>query len=211
MIKRVTLSSFDTKMSPITTGQNIPIERAKMMSSSDMAVLRTSVPASYPTLKLATKRPAVGDTVWLFTRLRGMSDSSAMLHPATVVWFGMETGLMFIVMHERLVPKEDDRQADSVKLVNDPTIPKVVRAQVAAISRQFHMTFSSGGPVLDATGAVVAVNVAANVVRALRELPRQGLADCCSGWPDDQIVAFAIPADTILLLLQEALRSTAKR
>jgi hypothetical protein len=207
--RRITLTSFDSPVTTLTAGPNIPIQRAAMLSSSDIALLRVSVPASHATLPLATVHPAVGDTVWLVTRLRGTSSTAGILHPATVVLWDPGTQLVFYVLHERLMPPDDVRRADSAKIVSDTTLPAAVRAQASAILRQFHMSFSSGAPVIDAAGAVVGVNIAGSVVAALRSEPGQG--DCCGKWPDDQLVATGVTVDALRVMVRDALRGAGPR
>ena len=200
--RRVTLTSVDPPELSLVLGPNIPIDQAAMNSPRDVAAFRVPRLPTAAALRLASRPPVVGDTLWVFARLRGDSASRGLLHPASLVWVD-STGMLYYVLHEALMPSEDVRRREAARLSADSALSAFVRANGYRAARFFHMIYTSGAPVLDARGTVVGMHVAAAVVADARA--DSAMARCCSGWPDDQYLGIGVPGDSIGSLIQRAL------
>jgi len=175
-----------------------------MNSPRDVAAFRLPRLSTSAALHLAARPPAVGDTIWLFARLRGETAPPSLMHPATLVWMD-STGILVYVFHETLSVPDDLRRREAERLSADSGMPETIRTNAYRSAGYFRLIYTSGAPVLDARGAVVGMHVASALVAEAHADSDSALAHCCAGWPDDQFLGIAVPADSIRTLIRYAL------
>jgi hypothetical protein len=163
-------------------GPRIVLDKASANPSADVGAFEPESMVTRTTLRLAAGHPAPGDTVWLFADLNGDFAPDGLLHPATVLVLDR---VLAYVFHQDVVTPDSIRQRVAAEYASE------FSSSVIAL----HNT--SGSPVLNANGEVVAIHVGAGSV----EVVRQNVPDCCAGWDGERITGYGVRADSVLSIL----------
>jgi hypothetical protein len=116
----------------------------------------------------------------------------------------MEDGLLWYVFFDPgLVPHDSVRRAELNRIRDDPDLLAVLTAEGMELAASlFHLMFTSGAPVLNRAGEVVAVHIMADD----RERLRREDPDCCSLFPTARVLGGGVPADAVRRHLRSALQ-----
>jgi hypothetical protein len=197
--REIVLESFAAPSQIVRPVEILGIDSVTFGGPTDVGAMLLPGTAPHPTIPLALELPRVGDTVWLHTQLRGAGERG-LFHPATVV--ATDSGWVMYVFHEDLRPPDALIVSEQASIASDTSIASELRPLLIAGLPAFHLAYSSGAPVLDRGGRVVALNVIGGTVANLRETRPA----CCPEWPETQLHGGGVPATTVQRLIAAGLR-----
>ena len=192
--RHIVLTSYDASPRNVLPTSVINAAIAAAGNHADVAALLVPPGDRGNTLSLAARPAEVGDTVWLYAQLHA-APGRGLFHAATVV--AVDSGFVCYAYHENLRPSDSVMHARRRELETDTSLAPDVRAGLLQNLRSFHVAFTSGSPVLNRAGEVVALHTRACPVAALRtSRPRSSMTSTESG-----LIAAGIPIDSVRAFL----------
>ena len=172
-------------------GENVPIPDATPGSNAaDIAAFLLPETAGFKGLRMAEVMPIPGDRVWLYARFNSAWATDRLLHPAEVALIG-DTLFHYVFTDDEVMPAPRVQRTIADSLADLPDLPAGYSAE--ALAKFHYMVNTSGAPVLNERGEVIAIHVGVGTVEAWRaEDP-----GCCEEWRDDQLWGYAVTAGSV--------------